>query len=613
MFLRRFLRSFLVASGLVSTALFATFAAQNPQTRLASRQLIWPIDSKTVFVNGTIQQSALPLKTLDGRALVPLRELARLIDVPLESLPTGLKLGKLEVYPGLKLARVDGKQVALADVGAIIDGNTYIGAKLLEVALSASVSFDGVQRLVAITVSKDRPVGLRLPVARFGTDKREYRLGEPVKIVEYSYDPDGLSIVYLRYTGREDAYFTPGLKMITLVATNAQGRASDPYSVQIRVTQETMYSPKGYALRFTPPGKTFQDSDVLNYPSFTPSRIDDSTPLLVSDSPEEPDRSGLLYTDTIEGSARLVAYHINPLTTQGRVMVLVSNLEPTPTEVRAMRFGETSGTQIAGLLGQVSLLDFLTSPGGERLRLEAGQSAPLYVSAPLDQGEGVNVKFDLETTGRVTISTYFLEDASFALDLSQATPDELLQALLELPVLDTDANHVRGTFPGAVRRLRLDLSLLQPGTASRLIIGDNVSDPALTGRDVVSDRNVTLLGNYSMTYKITLENATGTVGAIVPRGGPYSGAIRVNDAYMSVPDSGVLYRNDLPFMVYRALRASADGRVEIEFVPASGSFLPVNLLLYRLEMPSSARTGPSAPQAIAPGRQGSLPAAQPPR
>lgn len=602
----------LIASGLVSTALFATLAAQNPQTRLASRQLIWPLDSKTVFVNGTVQQSALPLRTVDGRALLPLRELSRLTDTPLESLPTGLRFGKVDVYPSLKLARVDGKQVALADVGAIIDGNTYIAAKVLEVALSATVSFDGVQRLVALTVSRDRVAGLRLPVARFGTDKREYKLGEPVRIVEYSYDPDGLSVVYLRYTGREDAYFTPGLKTITLVATNAQGRASEPYSVQIKVTNEVMYSQKGYALRFTTPGKMFQDSDVLSYPAFTPSRIDDSTPLLVSDSPEEPDRSGLLYTDTVEGSARLVAYHINPLPTTGHVMVLVSNLEPTVTEVRAARFGETSGTQIAGLLGQVSLLDFLTSPGGERLRLEPGQSVPFYVSAPLDQGQGVNVKFDLETTGRVTVSTYFLEDGTFNPNLSQFTSDELLEALLNLPVLDTDANHVRGTFPGAVRRLRLDLSQLQPGTASRLIIGDNIVDPALTGRDVISDRAVTLLGNYSMTYKITLDNATGTVGAIVPRGGPYSGAIRVNNAYMSVPDSGVLFRNDLPYMVYRALHAPPDGRVEIEFVPASGSFLPINLLLYRLEGTDSARSKPGAPQAINPRPQATAPGAQTP-
>jgi hypothetical protein len=612
MFFKRFLRPLLIASGLVSTALFASLAAQTPQTRLASRQLIWPLESRTVFVNGTIQQSALPLKSVDGRALVPLRELSRLMDLPLEALPTGLRFGKLDVYPALKLARVDGKQVALADVGAVIEGNTYIAVKVLESAVSATVIFDGLQRIVAITVSKDRPAGLRLPVARFGTDKREYRLGEPVRIVEYSYDPDGLAIVYLRYTGREDAFFTPGLKTITLVATNALGRASEAYSVQIRVTSDVMYSPKGYALRFTPIGKTFQDNDVLNYPSFTPSRIDDATPLLVSDSPEEPDRSGLLYSDTIEGSARLVAYHINPLQTLGRVLVLISNLEPNPTEVRAVRFGETSGTQIAGLLGQVSLLDFLTSPGGERLRLEPGQSAPLYVSAPLDQGQGVNVKFDLETTGRVTLSTYFLEDGTFNPDLTQATPEALLNGLLELPVLDVDTNHVRGTFPGAVRRLRLDLSQLQPGAATRLIIGDNQADPALTGRDVIGDRAVTLLGNYSMSYKITLENATGTVGALVPRGGPYSGAIRVGNTYLSVPDSGVLFRNDLPFVVYRAIHATADGRVELEFVPASGSFLPVNLLFYRLESPDSARAK-STPQAVIPSRQVNLPAAQPPR
>lgn len=561
--------------------------------RLASRQLLWPLESTNVFINGSQQQSALPLRTQTGRAMLPLREFARIFPAPLEATQSGLRLGKLELYPAVKLVRLDGKQMALSDVGAIIDGNTYIAAKVFEVALNATVAFDRVQRVVTVTVSRNRVAGVRLPVARFATDKREYRLGEPVRIVEYSYDPDGLPITNLSYTGREDAYFTPGTRTISLIATNAQGRASEPYSVTIRVSNDTLYSPREYALRFTPLGKTFFDQNVLTYPIFTPNRADDPTPILLSDSPEQPNQSGLLYTDTIEGNARLIAYHINPVQVPGRVLVMVSNLEPTPVDVRVLRFGETSSTQIEALLGQVSLLDFLTSPMRESLRLIQSQTTALYLSAPLETEQGVNLKMDLETTGRVTVSVYFLEESTFRVNPVTATQNELLDALLELPVLDMDSNHVRGTFPGAVRRLKLDLGALPPGAASRLVLGDNVADPALTGQDAITGKDVTLLGNYGVTYKVTLENAVGTVGALVPRGGPYSGAIRVQGMYMSVPNSGVLLRNDLPFVVYRSHASHPDGRVEIEFVPASGSFLPVNLVLYRLETSGSASKPPA--------------------
>jgi hypothetical protein len=112
-----------------------------------------------------------------------------------------------------------------------------------------------------------------------------------------------------------------------------------------------------------------------------------------------------------------------------------------------------------------------------------------------------------------------------------------------------------------------------------------VLDPALQGRDALTDRPMTLLGNFGATYKIILENVQGTLGAFVPRGGPYAGAVRLNGAYQPLPDNGVLYRNDLPLVLFRSLEGNRlpNNRIELEFVPASGSFLPINFLLYRLE------------------------------
>ena len=601
----------LTSSGFASITLAQQAASAKPNvtrsqntSRLAVRQLIWPLESVNAFVNGSPIQLAAPSRTIAGRTMLPLRELARALGVTLEAVPNvpdGLRLGRLEVYPNLKLARLDGRQVPLQEVATTVDGTLYVAVRALEVGLGATVVFDSVQRTVTITVSRDRPDGPRLPVARFSTDKREYKLGEPVRVTEYSYDPDGVPIVGLNYVGREEAYFTPGLKSISLVATNRVGRNSEPYTVQIRVTNEVMYSLRDYGLRYTPPGRTFTDFATLTYPNLPLEREDGGGLLLVSDSPEEPETSGLVFQDVINGPARFLAYHINAAREPGRLLVMASNLEPDPVAVNMQRFGETAATNIVATLGQTSLLDFLTSQGKDSVRLEPGASMPLYLSPSFAPGQGLNLMFDLETNGQVFLEVFFLEEPTRR-SLGDLNTLPAQDALRSLPVLESDSNHVRGSFPATVRELRLDLGTLANGAAGRLVIGDGLTDPAITGYDALSDRPVTLLGNYGMTYRIILENAAGTVAAFVPRGGPYSGAIRVNGTYMSLPDSGVLVRNDLPAVIYRALEPNANPRIELEFVPASGSYLPVQLVFYRLE------AKPNTPEARLPS-----PRVQPPR
>jgi hypothetical protein len=461
-----------------------------------------------------------------------------------------------------------------------LDGNMFVVARILDQALNATVIFDTVQRLITITVSRDVNPDSNLPVARFATDKKEYKLGEPVKIIEYSYDPTGIPITLERFSGREDAYFTPGLKSIALVVTNRNGLVSEPYVVNIRVLNQTLFSPKEFGLRFVPVGRTFSDTDVLSYPQAQIAREDDAVPLIFSDSPEEPDRSGLLYEEVVNGSARLMAYHTNGMNTPGRLLIWANNLETTPAAVKVARFGATSATTVVATLGRASLLDFLTSSGLETLTLEPNRAAPLWLSNPLDPGEGLNLMFDLETNGRTQVSVYFLEEALMTPSLSDLAGALLLTTVRNLPALPRDGIHQRGTFYGAVRRIRLDLGQVPQNGAIRQIIGDGNYDPNIIGRDALTGDQMSLKGNFGVTYSITLENARGTVGALVPRGGPYAGAMKINGVYTALPDSGTLYRNDLPVVVYRAQDRD---KIEIEIVPASGSYLPINFIYYRPE------------------------------
>jgi hypothetical protein len=574
---------FILALFFSALALAQTTQPVRQTTKLATRQLVWPLDANFGFLNGSRVQFTSSARTVDGRTVLPLRELGRVLAIPIETVrdvPDGLRFGKLEVYPSLRLARLNGRQVALAEVATILEGNMFVVARILDQALNAVVAFDTVQRFISITVARDGAVDTSLPVARFATDKKEYRIGEPVRIIEYSYDPNGVPITLERFAGREDAYFTPGIKSLALVVTNRNGLVSEPFIVNIKVINEVMYTAKEYGLRFVAVGRTFPDSDVLSYPQAQIARTDEAVPLIFSDSPEEPDRSGLLYEEVVNGAARLMAYHANGMSSAGRLMVWVTNLETTPVAVKVSRFGVTSATTVVATLGRASLLDFLTSSGLETLILEPNKAAPLFLSNPLDSGEGLNLMFDLETNGRVQTSVFFLDETLVAPSLGDLGGALMLTTLRNLPALPRDGIHQRGTFYGAVRRITVDLAQIQTGTAIRQIIGDGNYDPNIIGRDVLTGDQMSLKGNFGVTYSIILENARGTVGALVPRGGPYAGAMKINGVFTALPDSGTLYRNDLPVVVYRA---NDRDRIEIEIVPASGSYLPINFLYYRPE------------------------------
>jgi hypothetical protein len=575
--------AFILALFFCAIALAQTAQPARPTTRLVTRQLVWPLDANFGFLNGLRIQFTASARTVEGRTVLPLRELGRALAVPIEGIrdiTDGLRFGKLELYPSARLARLNGRQVPLSEVATSLDGNMFVVARILDQALNATVSFDTVQRIISITIARDNGTNASLPVARFATDKKEYKIGEPVRIIEYSYDPNGVAITLERFAGREDAYFTPGIKSIALVVTNRNGLVSEPFVLNIKILNEVLFTPKEYGLRFVPVGRTFSDTEVLTYPQAQITREDDAIPLIFSDSPEEPDRSGLLYEEVVNGSARLMAYHANGMNTLGRLLVWVTNLEPNPVAIKVSRFGVTSATTVVATLGRASLLDFLTSSGLETLVLEPGKAAPLHISNPLDTGEGLNLMFDLETNGRIQTSVFFLEETLVTPSLGDLSGALILNTLQNLPALPRDTSHQRGTFYGAMRRIRIDLAQVPVGAAIRQIIGDGNYDPFVIGRDVLTGDQISLKGNFGVTYSIILENARGTVGALVPRGGPYAGAMKINGVYTALPDSGTLYRNDLPVVVYRA---NERDQIEIEIVPASGSYLPINFLYYRPE------------------------------
>ena len=204
----------------------------------------------------------------------------------------------------------------------------------------------------------------------------------------------------------------------------------------------------------------------------------------------------MLYQDTLAGRARLLGYHLNGLNKDARLYIMARNTESRPLEVRTERIGETAPTRIESLLGQVTLLEYFSSTGGSTLSLAPGQAAAIYASPVLRAGTGVNVMQDISSSGRVEFTFVMLEN--------NLTPSQ--DVIQRLPYLPMDRNHVRGTFPNAVRRLKVNLTQLP----TRINIGDGREDPTMIGVDAITKQTVRLSGNYGILYDLEVNGAANT-------------------------------------------------------------------------------------------------------
>jgi PKD repeat protein len=563
---RRLARPATVAFALLAASSFSLAGA------VSSVQLQAVIDQGAAYRNGEALTLLNPPRVIKGRTLLPLRETAAVLGQNVSGDGTQLLLGRLSLDPRKPLAYLDGTPQPAESV-ALVGSVVYVSARLLADALNANLSFSDDGRTLTLTALP--PGGNPLiPQARFSTDKSNYAPGERVVYTEYAFDPDGADLTSRKWSGRQEVFFQPGTYTVTLQVGNARGLLSQPYSRTITVTGTPIDSPLSYALKYATPGDTFADSNVLSYPALNAQQIQvPGMPLLFSDSPEIPTTSGILYQDSLAGQARLLAYHANGLAGPARLYVVARNLETRPVEVRTDRLGETAPTRIEGLLGQVTLLDYFASSNAQSVTIQPGQSVAVYASPTLSPGTGVNMMQDLSASGRVELTFAMLEDSL----------PPTAQVLQQLPFMQPDGKHQRGTFPNAVRPIRVTLGQLP----ARLVIGDGLVDPALTGTDALTGQPQRLIGNYGVLYDIQVLGAVGTAVALSPRGGLYRGAMNIQDGPVTqaikLPKVGATSTADQPTLLWRP----ASNQFNIDFVPASGSNLPISLIFYKASGPSA--------------------------
>ncbi|MFC4638411.1 hypothetical protein [Deinococcus hohokamensis] len=568
---------------------FALLALLSASVAESSELLVSP--AGTVTVGGRSVQLNTPAQFSGETLLLPLRETAALLGRPVQQNGTLIQAGRLVVQLSNRSMTIDGVPYA----GPLVltpGGDPLVDAKLLAYALDGQLVArpGGGFAILGVpagappvattpvpaplpqgspaTLARPQPTAPGQPEARFATNKTVYAPGERVTYTDFSFDPEGLNLAR-QWDGMDEVFFTPGEHRITLVVKNTKGGVSAPYTRVIRVEGAPVNTPLSYALRFSPLGATFQDTRNPAYPALTAiTQPAASFPLLFSDSPEAPGQSGVLYQDRASGRVRVVAYHLSRLTRPARLFV-VARSRTAGAAVQVLREGSAGGTRMESVLGQVSVLDFMTGSGRARQDLPAQGLTPLYTSPLLLPGQGAKVMLDLQLSGEADLSVVMLEEG-------RPLTEETLQAL---PRLAPDPQHQRGTFPGAVRSLTVRLG----GSPGRLTLGDNLSDLPLSGVDAITGTPQRLSGNYGVQYDITVENTvpgTSTVATFAPRGGQYRGGLVVEDGaerqVLRIPGSGVLTNGDYPLMLWRTPSRS----FRLSFIPTGGSFLPVSLVFY---------------------------------
>ncbi|MFF3926103.1 stalk domain-containing protein [Paenibacillus lactis] len=413
------------------------------------------------------------------------------------------------------------------------------------------------------------------PVAMFDTDKGEYKMGELVTIIDQSYDDiDKNEQLTYKWENKQYAYFTPGVHTIRLTVTDRKGLSST-YEHTIHITDETLYVEEDFNKLFIPEGEKFTftgsvtSRDKINYEFY-----DEPSTLIRSNSPETVNSEGIVYRETASGDMRFMIHHVNNLNKNVKMYVVATNKNSTPVTLRQDFLGFAGPSPIATAAGKKSVLNYFQSmqDGSKQMSVTLAPGEQKLVMTELSevrmkQGHVISLYSDMYSDLPIQFDVIMIDEKS-----------DPLKVLPELPILNRDGVHNRGTYPDSTRVIRY--SELVGADPQRLVLGDNMDDPNLQGTDPMVGDTTSNTGNFGVLYKITLDRvAPNTLISFNPRGGKYSGYAMVNGTITPIYSLGQVSPGEQS-VLYRT--GDFEQQVDIILTAAPGSNLPVNLLFTQM-------------------------------
>ena len=262
--------------------------------------------------------------------------------------------------------------------------------------------------------------------------------------------------------------------------------------------------------------------------------------LLFSDSPEYVKEPGILYSDIVKDDARIFYYHLNDTKKPYKVAVVLEGESERSAVVsltrRAIAEPSTDYSKVGKSLQQAYFADaggaekIVVAPHERRLLLEAADKIKLM------PGELVSGMADFSADAPVRVSVLFYP------------PDRNpLQYISEVEQLPADEHHLRGTFIGMNRILRLK-SPYHPKKdgIGCVVLADGEIDPYREGVDATDGSIVTNVGNYGVVYRLEMPVKGKTRFMMSPMGGGYAGVVRAElgkegARLISVPDGMLMF------------------------------------------------------------------------
>ena len=320
-----------------------------------------------------------------------------------------------------------------------------------------------------------------------------------------------------------------------------------------------------------------QSLNVLGLPEWEVTSSSYGGKLLLSDSPEMVSADGIMYQDTVEGSARLFFHHVNDTKSRKRIMVVLESPSKTDTVVTVTKYGLGGPDKNWVAVGKNAQRAYLGSGGLYLVEVPGDGFAflsPELSKAVVEPGALVNGIYDFFADHPVTVKVMMLPENADVGRFSRRAK-----------VLPADSYRLRGTFEGA-NRLLIPLKIYDPAEAGPVAItlADNKLDKYVTGIDATDGSAVLNYGNYGVVYNLFLPaKESGKIGYYLnPRGGDYAGAIGVkyrhlNQPPVDTPAGRLAFGNPTDF----AAVGKFDGNESLwlTFSPPGASNLPVKLII----------------------------------
>ena len=319
-------------------------------------------------------------------------------------------------------------------------------------------------------------------------------------------------------------------------------------------------------------------ADIL--PEWPVTKLEAGGRFILSDSPEEVRREGILYQDMVKGDVRLFFHHVNSMTEKKRIVAMLFNPGKVPAKVEVLRYG-VSGPDMDYLrAGRAIQGDYLKADRQYKMELAPGKGAMLP-----EGKSGPSLPSQAILTGMID----FRADREVRLVMA-AIPEQgdpaLLVPLYDVLPLAPGKPHLRGSFVYGDRVL-MAKNVYDPIVDGPVAItlGDGEIDTFLAGRDVTSGQAVKNEGNYGVIYRVLIPTSgKGRIRCYLnPRGGVYAGwaAVKTKTLHQVVgTPSKSNFFGDATLADFELIAEFPAGEsLWVTLSPPGASNLPIRLML----------------------------------